>query len=162
MLALAKDRMAQQRRTNIDFLCADLNDLPLLPASFDFVGSNCVLHDTPVAEALENLRRLVRPGGRLLVRDLVTRNPARATSPAWQVLRTFKQVPRYLRNFGLGDTLRLVSFEVRPAWVRHKCEGANPTPAALRSIFTRVLPGCTFADYGWALAAYWQAPPDRL
>jgi SAM-dependent methyltransferase len=42
MLALAKDRMAQQRRTNIDFLCTDLNDLPLLPASFDFVGSDCV------------------------------------------------------------------------------------------------------------------------
>jgi SAM-dependent methyltransferase len=158
MIALAKQRQAKLGKNNISFLVTDLSRVPFEPGTFDFIGGDCVLHDTSLDVTLPALRRLLKPGGRIFVRDLVTRAPSKSTSPLWQGIWAIRRIPRYTRHFGLRDMLRLVSFEVNPAWLRQRCKSENTTPEAFRASYSRLLPGCRFVDYEWAMAVFWEAP----
>ncbi len=158
MIELAKSKRERFNKDNIYFIVADLHQLPFGGPIFDFIASDCVLHDTQMEVTLPGLLNLLKPGGRIVIRDLVTHKPEKAIIPTWQMMRTMKQVPRYLRQFGVYDTLRLLSFELSPAWVEHKCEGANITPQAFRTKYQQRLPGSKFLDYGWSIAAFWEAP----
>lgn len=160
MVALAKGRQAELGKDNITFMVADLGRVPFEPGTFDFIGSDCVLHDTPLDITLPALRRLLKPGGRMVIRDLVTRQPSKSTRARWQVLWTMRRIPRYARHFGVRDMMRLVSFEVNPVWVRQRCRSENTTPKSFRATYSHLLPGCQFVDYDWAIAAFWEAPTD--
>jgi SAM-dependent methyltransferase len=155
MIAIAREQTVFD---NVHFVVGDLNWLSLRMGTFDFVGSDCALHDTPLEETLPALMRLLRPGGRLVVRDLVTRCPTLTRLSVWQMLRTARQLPNYVRRFGPSDAKRVAAFELRPSWVRHRCESETTTPAQFRASYGRLLPGCRFMDYGWAMAGFWQAP----
>jgi len=53
---------------NLDFVQADIMNLPFAPESFDFVSSDQVIHHTPDApQAFRNLAALVKPGGHIAV-----------------------------------------------------------------------------------------------
>lgn len=158
MIDLAKQRQTTLGKHNIGFLVTDLCHAPFEPGTFDFIGSDCVLHDTPLEVTLPALGRLLKPGGRMVIRDLVTRAPSRSTSPLWQGVWTIRRIPRYARAFGLRDMLRLVSFELNPAWLRQRCKSENRSPASFRATYSRLLPGGRFLDYGWAMAVFWEAP----
>jgi SAM-dependent methyltransferase len=158
MIALAKGRQARLGKQNISFLVMDLSRVPFEPGIFDFIGSDLVLHDTPLDVTLPALRRLLKPGGQMVIRDLVTRTPSKSTSPLWQVLWTIKRVPRYVKHFGPRDALRMVAFEVNPAWLRQRCKSENTTPESFRAAYSRWLPGCQFVDYEWTMVAFWEAP----
>jgi SAM-dependent methyltransferase len=158
MIAQARRRGANCCKGNLRYLVMDLQRVPLKRGTLDFVGSDCVLHDTLLEITVPALRDLLKAGGRMVIRDLVTPNPSRSTSALWQVLRTARQIPRYLRQFGPHDARRLLSFELSPAWVRQRSRSERNTPAAFQAVYSRLLPGCRFADYGWAMAALWQAP----
>ena len=158
MIGVARERQARLGKANIGFLVTDLNHASLEPATFDFIGSDCVLHDTPLDVILPTLRALLKPGGRMVIRDLVTSKPSKNQSPLWQLLWTLKRIPRYARDFGLQNTVRLVSFEANPAWLRQRCRSERTTPETFRAAYSRLLPGCTFADYGWAIGVFWEAP----
>jgi SAM-dependent methyltransferase len=160
MIALAKSRQAPWAQNHISFLVMDLSRAPLEPGTLDFIGSDCVLHETPLDVTLPSLRSLLKPGGRMVIRDLVTARPYRNQSPLWQLLRTARRIPRYVRHFGLRDTLRLVTFEANPAWVRQRCRSERTTPETFRATYSRFLPGCTFVDHGWAMTAFWAEPGD--
>ncbi len=68
MLECARHRVAEHRLQNVNLLCGDLADLPLEDAGVDLAMAILVLHHVPQPEdALRELARVVRPGGRLLV-----------------------------------------------------------------------------------------------
>lgn len=158
MIDVARARRALKGSKNVDFLVTDLNHIPLEPGTLDFVGSDCVLHDTPLDVTLPALSGLLKPGGRMVVRDLVTSRPSKSQSWVWQLFWTLKRIPRYMKHFGLPDTMRLISFEVNPAWLRQRCKSESMTPDVFRATYSRSLPGSKFKDYGWAMAAFWEAP----
>ena len=72
MLALARANAAEARVSNAIFLKGIIEDVPLPAESVDVVISNCVINlSTDKAAVLTEIARVLKPGGRVGVSDIV-------------------------------------------------------------------------------------------
>src|SRR5215468_3721876 len=111
MLALARENQRKAGVENVEFLKGEIENIPLPDNSVDVVISNCVINlsgdkDRVLREAF----RVLKPGGRLAVSDVVTRGevPAQVRQ---DMLLWVGCIAGALRDDEYRSKLRAVGFE---------------------------------------------------
>jgi len=88
MIKLARQNAVKIGATNLEFRYGEMEDMPLPDASVDVITSNCVINLSPNKDKVfSEAYRILRPGGRLAVSDIVTYGPlpevVRSSLEAW-------------------------------------------------------------------------------
>ena len=88
MLELAMENRAKAGATNVEFLKGHIEAIPLPTATVDVIISNCVINlSGDKRKVLAEAFRVLRPGGRFAVSDIVTRGelpePVRQSMALW-------------------------------------------------------------------------------
>lgn len=150
MIEVARKR--SEGRSNVSFEVADLLDAPLEPERYDVIASLATLHHVPLEPALTRFAEALRPGGTLLVLDLLdttglTELPRNAA--AWLVLRAKR----------LAAGRPLVPADAERAWNDHgRRDRYDPWPEIVRT-YADSLPSARLKRHLlWRYTAVWTKP----
>jgi ubiquinone/menaquinone biosynthesis C-methylase UbiE len=149
MLACAREEAQRQGATNMSWVQADVNHLPCREASASIVSSRFAVHHflDPLTVVRE-MRRIARPGGRVVVIDPA---PAAEKAEAFNVMERLRD-SSHVRALTLDELLRLFAAADLPAprMTRYRLEGdldgllsrsffPEENGAAIRGMFERAL-----------------------
>lgn len=161
MLEIARVR---RDHPNINYELRDLRDVsPEKDGCFDLVFTAFTLHHVPeLDDALQGIRDLLAPGGRVVILDNVASQPA---VPRWwfrrEALRCF--VGDLLgRRRPLREAIEVLRLQMHPAWLDHVTTDRFQSPSEFRRRYGGIFPGGHFDDLYRACVLTWQDEVDPV
>jgi SAM-dependent methyltransferase len=111
MLALARENQRKAGLSNVEFLKGEIEHIPLPDNSVDVVISNCVINlSADKDQVLREAFRVLKPGGRFAVSDVVTRGEVPAEVRR-NMLLWVGCIAGALQDSEYADKLAAVGFE---------------------------------------------------
>lgn len=151
MVRLARERSFDV--PNVTYRVEDAAESELSEASYDCVASIATLHHLPFEPMLERMARALRPGGVLLVLDLVQ------TEGFGDALRDLLAVPMNLLLHRVRTGAFRDPLEVRRAWREHGESDNYLRLSEVRAACARLLPGAELRRHLlWRYSIVWQRP----
>jgi len=143
MLALAQKNAAEADVANVEFLKGVIEDVPLPAASVDVVISNCVINlAADKAAVFAEIQRVLRPGGRVGVTDIVADDSLTPEQRAKQGsyagciagALSFAEYESGLRAAGLGDISIQPTHTVVPGMYSAIIKATKPATAQSQAL----------------------------
>jgi ubiquinone/menaquinone biosynthesis C-methylase UbiE len=158
VLKAVADKKQAKGLQRLQLVVADVNRLPFRDACFDYVVSRYTLHHTDLNASLPEVRRVLAPGGRLLLRDIFSRWPKLEPFVAWQVVRILYKTALYAWGKGLRAGWRHLRFNLSRQSLEHVLhENRLVDGPTYRAVHRRWLPSCEFERSSPAYV-FWDAP----
>lgn len=149
MIRLARSRSARQ--PDIEYRVSDITTMELPVAAFDMIVSVAALHHMPLAPTVRRLAAAVRPGGLLLIQDLLTRRGLRhvpTNAVAWLARRV-----RGAHSCNVNASAGTIAALYR----EHGRGESYLTPAEAMRVYSELLPGSRVVHHlEWRYTAIWQ------
>ena len=160
MLALARERQQELGCRNVAWVIARAEEPPFRPNSMDYIASTNVIRLTDMPATLSAVRQLIRPGGRVAIRDHLM---PRSRFGFWitHLARTLRLVREWVREYGGKGLGSILAYRLSRAGLRHARRNAALTRAAFEVIYARELPGCRVEATLYSGLAVWEATESR-
>lgn len=151
MIRLARSRSAGRR--NIEYRAGDALRLALPGEGFDCVVSIATLHHLPTEQALTKMKDALKPGGTLVVHDLIADDGLLDRG-----LSALAYPLGVARRFWQTGRVRMPP-EVRRAWAEHGEGEVYLTTSGVREMCERHLPDATVKRHLlWRYTVVWRKP----
>jgi SAM-dependent methyltransferase len=135
MIAYARSNNAAG---NIEYICGNILEMDYDPLSFDIIVSTATAHHLPYEWLLEFAKDKLRPGGRLVLLDLV-----KASSVIDYIIWGFAAVPNVMMNIARNGRLHKDDPHATEVWKRHGEHDRYMTIREVRSLAAQHIPGAT-------------------
>lgn len=154
MIEVAKERSTDY--SNLDFTLGDFLKLQLPSEAYDCLVSITTLHHLPADEALEKMKRLLRPGGVLVIHDLLDANSI------FDKALDFVRMPVNM-SIRFWRTGRLLPRrEVRKAWNEHGSHETYLKAKEVRAMRDEHLRGGQMREHFlWRYTLVWRKVDER-
>lgn len=154
MIAVARDR--SEGIPNLDLRVLDVTRWEIPADAFDCIASLTTLHHLPARETLSKFAAALRPGGSLLVLDVLREPLARGVAKACVAFPA-----NALLNLVHNGRLRSPR-EIRDAWDAHGRGERYASLGEMQAIRDEILPGARLARHlFWRYSLVWRKPPAR-
>jgi ubiquinone/menaquinone biosynthesis C-methylase UbiE len=148
MIRVARSRSTEQ--ANVEYVVGDMTTLPLRYGTFDCVVSLNTLHHVDVVRALRAMRASLRPGGTILIADVLDR-PGFRNLP----INAVAAIVRLLRRSLVDRRTRRGALHA--AYKAHGCGETHPTLAQARALIGAELPGADVRGHLlWRYSVVWR------
>ena len=155
MIEVARARSAGC--SNLEFVLDDFLQLELPAESYDCIVTLATLHHLPLDEALRKMKAQLRPGGVLILHDLLE-----TSGLIDKAFNVFRLGVNMAVRFRLSGRLR-ARREVRQAWAEHGKHESYLTPQAVRAMRDEHLPGGRIYHHLlWRYTVVWRKPSSEL
>lgn len=160
LIEIARGLERAQALTNIAWVVGDMERPPFQSDSFDLVVSTNAIRLTNVPVSLEQLARLVKPGGRFAIQDILANRHGLRVFLFPYFFRTLRGAPRYLRLYGPMMLLRILGYRLSRVELRRAIRVDRLTFDVLEEIYHRVMPGSMLQTDRWGYLAIWDKPSN--
>ncbi|MGE5306139.1 MAG: class I SAM-dependent methyltransferase [Alphaproteobacteria bacterium] len=139
MIGLARKNQSESGKANVAWVIASADALPFRTGTFDYIASTFALRFSNLHCSLPEIRRTIRPGGRVAIRDSVTRAPRLGfwLDYSWRVMRF---VPKLLRHYGLRGTWNMLGYQLSAAGVQNARHSQRLRASTFVEIYERYFP----------------------
>jgi ubiquinone/menaquinone biosynthesis C-methylase UbiE len=151
MLEIAK---VKRSAPNIQYLLMDAENLILDEKSDLITSANTFHHLQNLPATLQTIKKLLNPGGKIVLLDNVSEVETPATIVyIWSAMGDF--FPDWMK-LGLSTAWRLFKFRTSQPWLSHLATDKYLSPQQFKEIYGSHFPNCYFTKLGCFMGMLWK------